>query len=483
MNAINDPVSQAAVELNDILQAQKNAILDEGYVSAATRINRIDRAIGQLLKYQDELAAAMSSDFGHRSLQHSKMLDVAAGVGPLQHAKKHLSKWMRVEKRKTLFPLNLLGANSRIEYQPLGVIGIISPWNFPVNLTFAPLANALAAGNRAMIKPSEFTPATAELMKKIIAEVFDPTEVAVVTGGPEVGEAFSSLAFDHLIFTGATSIARHVMTAAAKNLVPLTLELGGKSPVIVSASADTKLTCDRIMWGKVTNAGQICLAPDYCFVPEDQLDTYVEGLQKSVAQMIPTILNNPDYTSVINERHYQRLQSYITDAKEKGATIIEINPAHESFIDQPFYKMPPTLILNASDDMLVMQEEIFGPLMPVKTYRDLKDAIRYINSKPRPLGLYYFGSDKAEEREILEHTTSGGVTINDVLMHVSQEDLPFGGVGPSGMGSYHGFDGFKTFSHAKSIFRQSKMDVANMTGMSPPFNDKTEKTIKQMLKS
>jgi coniferyl-aldehyde dehydrogenase len=482
MNAINTPEKQNSSALEQILASQRLAIQQEGVVSAETRIDRIDRAIGQLVKYQDAIAEALSSDFGHRSFQHSKLMDVAAAVAPLAHARKHLTKWMQVEKRSTLFPLNLLGARSRIEYQPLGVIGIISPWNFPVNLAFAPLANALAAGNRAMIKPSEFTPDTSELIQQMISEVFDPSEVAVVTGGAEVGEAFSSLAFDHLIFTGATSIARHVMTAAAKNLVPLTLELGGKSPVIMGKSADFSLACDRVMWGKITNAGQICLAPDYCFVQEDEVQRYVEGFKSSAAKMLPTILNNPDYTSVINERHYQRLQSYLLDAKAKGATIVPINPANENFEGQLHHKMPPTLVLNATDDMLIMQEEIFGPLMPVKTYRAVDEAIAYINQKPRPLGLYYFGHDKTEERAILDGTTSGGVTINDVMMHISQEDLPFGGVGPSGMGAYHGFDGFKTFSHAKSIYKQSNFDVATMTGMCPPFNEKTRKTIKQMLK-
>jgi len=482
MNSINPAESQIITELNERLAAQKAAFLAEGPVSVETRVDRLDRGINQLRKYQEQITDALNSDFGHRSRQHSKLMDIAGAIGPMEHAKKHVKKWMRSEKRSTMFPLNLLGARSRVEYQPLGVIGIISPWNFPVNLAFAPLSQALAAGNRAMIKPSEFTPATSEVMKQLVAEAYDPNEVTVITGGPEVGQAFSSLAFDHLIFTGATSIARHVMTAAAKNLVPVTLELGGKSPVIISKSADKQSACDRIMWGKTSNAGQICLAPDYCYVPEDQLNDYVDGLKASAEKMFPSFLSNEDYCSVINERHFERLQSYLSDAKAKGATIVEINPANETFEGQPHHKIPPTLILNATDDMLVMQEEIFGPLMPVRTYKNIDEVINYINSNPRPLGLYYFGSDGQEERHVLDRTTSGGVTINDVVMHVSQEDLPFGGVGHSGMGSYHGFDGFKTFSHTKSIYTQSKMDIGAMTGMSPPFNEKTEKTIKQMLK-
>ncbi|AQQ68154.1 coniferyl aldehyde dehydrogenase [Microbulbifer agarilyticus] len=482
MNAIIPSDTQAGLELTTRLEAQRAAFLAEGHVSAEVRINRINRAIAQLQKYQDQIADALNSDFGHRSTQHSKLMDVAAGIGPLVHARKHLKKWMRAEKRSTLFPLNLFGARSRIEFQPLGVVGIISPWNFPVNLTFAPLAQVLAAGNRAMIKPSEFTPATSELLKRMVEEVFDPSEISVITGGPEIGQTFSSLAFDHLIFTGATSIAKHVMTAAAQNLVPVTLELGGKSPVVVGESADINLVCNRVMWGKTTNAGQICLAPDYCFVPERALNQYIEGLKASTVKMFPSLLSNSDYTSVINQRHFDRLTNYLADAKAKGATIIELNPAHETFEGQPHHKIPPMLLLDCTDDMLVMQEEIFGPLMPIKTYRNIDEVISYVNSKPRPLGLYYFGDDKQEERALLDRTTSGGVTINDVIMHVSQEDLPFGGVGPSGMGAYHGFEGFKTFSHTKSIFSQSKMDINGMTGMNPPFNEKTDKTIKQMLK-
>lgn len=480
---MNAPQHTIEESLQKTLDAQKKAYLEEGYVTYETRIDRLDRALKQLLKYQDQLCEAVASDFGHRATPHSKLTDIAAGVAPINHAKKHLKKWMKKEKRNTMFPLGLLGASSRIEYQPVGVVGILSPWNFPVNLTFGPLASVLAAGNRAMIKPSEFTPATSELMKKIIEEVFDETEIAVITGGPEVGAAFTGLAFDHMIFTGATSIAKHVMAAAAKNLVPLTLELGGKSPVLVSRSADLDQAADRIMFGKTMNTGQVCLAPDYSFVPEESRDKFVELLKAKAASMFPTIKDNDDYTSIVNERHYQRLKSYLEDAKAKGATLIEINPGNEDFSNQPYHKMPPTLVLDATDDMLIMQEEIFGPLMPIRTYKDYSEAINYVNSKPRPLGLYYFGKDASEEAYTLTHTTSGGVTLNDVIMHVTQEDLPFGGIGPSGMGSYHGYDGFKTFSHAKAIYKQSKLNIADMVGLKPPFGKKTEKAIKMQMKS
>jgi len=376
---------------------------------------------------------------------------------------------MKPEKRKVMFPLGVLGGRGRVEYQPLGVVGCISPWNFPVNLTFAPLAGVFAAGNRTMIKPSEFTAQTSELMKELFAAEFDEEEVAVCTGGPDVGGGFSRLPFDHLLFTGATSVAKHVMRAAAENLVPVTLELGGKSPVVIGRSADMELAAANIMAGKTMNAGQICLAPDYVFLPEESRGEFVEAAKNSVAKMYPDLKDNADYTSVVNERHYERLNGYLNDAREKGADLVEINPANEDFSQQEHRRIPPTIVLDPTDDMQVMQEEIFGPILPVKQYNELSESIDYINDHDRPLGLYYFGADKEEEEHVLTHTTSGGVTTNDVMMHIMQEDLPFGGVGPSGMGSYHGYDGFKTFSHAKSIYSQSKAVSKLAAAMRPPY--------------
>jgi coniferyl-aldehyde dehydrogenase len=401
----------------------------------------------------------------------------------MKSAIKEVRHWMKPEKRKTMFPINLLGGRSRVEYHPLGVVGVISPWNFPVQLTFGPLADILAAGNRAMIKPSEFTPAVSEVMAEVVKEAWDEKEVAIFTGGPEAGAAFSALPFDHMLFTGATSIARHIMAAAAKNLVPVTLELGGKSPVLVSRSADVKKAISRIMLGKTMNAGQICLAPDYLMVPEEKLDEVIEEIRNSVAEMYPKLLDNPQYTSVINDRHYQRLNENIEDARAKGGEVIEMNPANEDFSSQSeTRKIAPTVIKNATDDMQVLEEEIFGPLLPIKTYKDFGETIDYVNSKPRPLAVYYFGEDSKEERDVLDRTTSGGVCLNDVIMHIMQEDLPFGGVGPAGTGSYHGYDGFKTFSHAKAIFKQSKFDIAGLAGMRPPYGPKTESSIKMQTK-
>ena len=451
------------------LDRQRKAFLTEGVVGAETRIDRIDRAINILEKHGSRFGDAMAADFGHRSRDLSKQTDIDGSIEPLKYAKKHLRNWMTPEKRKVMFPLGLLGARARLEFQPLGVVGCISPWNFPVQLTFGPLAGIFAAGNRAMIKPSEFTVETSELMKNVFAEEFDEEEVAMFTGGPEVGSAFSRLPFDHLIFTGAMSVAKHVMKGAAENLVPVTLELGGKSPVIIGRSADLKLAANNIMAGKTMNAGQICLSPDYVYLPEESRDEFVEHARACIARMFPTIKDNPDYTSIVNAHHFERLQGYLEDASAKGAKLVELNPAAEDFSQQEHRRIPPTLALDPSEDMQLMQDEIFGPILPVKQYNDLSEALDHVNSKDRPLGLYYFGADKAEETRVLTQTTSGGVTVNDVIMHVGQEDLPFGGVGPSGMGSYHGHDGFKNFSHSKSIFTTSKVISKLAATMRPPY--------------
>ncbi len=328
-----------------------------------------------------------------------------------------------------------------------------------------------------MLKPSEFTPVTSDLIAKLVPDYFDPTELAVVTGGPDVGKAFSELAFDHLIYTGSTNVGRHVMAAAAKNLVPVTLELGGKSPVIVSDSANIAQTAERVVLGKMMNAGQICLAPDYLLVPAAKEGELVDQIKASASALYPTLLDNDDYSSVVNDRHYDRLQGHVDDARAKGAEVIVVNPANEDFASSNKRKMPLHIIRNVRDEMTVMQEEIFGPLLPIKATQGTDDAIDYVNAHDRPLGLYYFGSDNDEERRVLDTTISGGVTVNDVIFHVAMEDLPFGGVGPSGIGSYHGIEGFRAVSHAKSIYRQPKLDIAKLAGMKPPYGKTTARTI------
>jgi len=470
-------------QMNAILARQKAAHLRDGAPSLAKRIDWLNRCIGLLVDYSDEIEQALNADFGARSIEATRFTDVAGSIGPLKFARANVAKWMKTEKRKTTPAiLALFGAKAEVQFQPKGVIGVISPWNFPVNLTFAPLAGILAAGNRAMIKPSEFTPVTSALMAKMIASVFSEEEVAVITGGPEVGQAFSSLAFDHMIFTGATGVAKHVMRAAAENLVPLTLELGGKSPVILGKSADFATAAARVMNGKTLNAGQICLAPDYVLTPEDKLETFVGEAQASVAKMFPTIKDNPDYTAIVAQRHYDRIMGYVEDARAKGARIVQINPADEDFSQQEHRRIPPTLIINPTDDMKVMQEEIFGPVLPVKTYKTVQEAIGYVNSHDRPLGLYYFGDDAAERDLVLNSTTSGGVSVNDVVMHVAQEELPFGGVGPAGMGSYHGHDGFLEFSHKKAVFTQMKKDIGPLLQMRPPYGAAIRKYLAGELK-
>ncbi len=472
-----------ATAMNALLAKQKAAHLRDGAPSAEARIDRLDRCIRILVDNREAIEEALNTDFGSRSREATAFTDISASIGPLKHAKENLRAWMKTEKRKpSPAILGLFGAKAEVRFQPKGVVGVISPWNFPVNLTFAPLAGIIAAGNRAMIKPSEFTPVTSDLMKTMFASAFSEEEIAVVTGGPEVGQAFASLAFDHMIFTGATSIARHVMRAAAENLVPLTLELGGKSPVIIGKSADLSVAAARIMNGKTLNAGQICLAPDYVLAPKDKVESFVTAAQASVSKMFPTIKDNPDYTSIVAQRHYDRIMGYVDDARAKGARIVELKPEGEDFSQQEHRKIPPTLILDPTDDMKVMQEEIFGPLLPVKTYSSMDEAIGYVNSHDRPLGLYYFGDDAAEQEKVLSSTTPGGVTVNDVIFHVAQENLPFGGVGPSGMGSYHGHDGFLEFSHRKAIYTQIKKDIGPLQAMRPPYGPGIRKFLAGQMK-
>ena len=473
----------AEEKMLELLRLQRESYLAEGEVSAETRIDRLDRTIDVLVANAEKISEAMNADFGCRPRQVNLMTDVTGSLENLKHAKKHLRKWMKAEKRPSMFPLGLLGGRSSIQYQPKGVVGVIAPWNFPLGMVLEPLAGVIAAGNRAMIKPSEFTPATSQLIDEMVGKTFDPTEIAVVTGGPEVGQAFSSLAFDHMVFTGATSVARHIMAAASKNLVPVTLELGGKSPTVISKTADLREAIERIMVGKMLNAGQVCIAPDYVMLPEGKMDEAVAIAREVVAEMYPTLLNNEQYTAMLNERHFQRMQKNIDDANERGAQVVAINPANEDFSVNPTQKIPPTLILNPDDDALCMQDEIFGPLLPLKTYTKFEDVISYINARPRPLAAYYFGKDSSEEHRFLTGTTSGGACVNDVMFHMLQKDLPFGGVGPSGMGSYHGIEGFKAFSHAKSVYKQpGKIPVTKLAGFMPPYGDASEKSIKQKVK-
>jgi len=426
---------------------------------------------------------ALNEDFGVRSKNQSMATDVYTIVPGINYAKKNLKRWMSDSKRKPNFPLGLLGAKAKVSYQPLGTVGMISPWNFPVYLTFAPLSSIFAAGNQVMHKPSEYTEQTSNLLKELCDKAFDEHEFATVLGGPDVGASFTQLKFDHLLYTGSGAVAKHIMKAAAENLVPVTLELGGKSPVIVSNTAESVTAAKRIMLGKTMNAGQICLAPDYVMVHSDKKDELVAEMKSAVTSFYPDLKHNDDYTSIINEKHYDRLQGLLQDAKEKGATIDEINPANEDFSQQEAFKIPPTLVMNPSDDMEIMQEEIFGPLLPIKEFSDINETISYVNKNDKPLGLYYFGSDQSEENHVLNRTSSGGVTVNDVLGHIQQEDIPFGGVGPSGTGSYHGEEGFKNFSNPRAVYKQigSRFDKL-IAAIRPPYTGDIEKILKQIAK-
>ncbi len=469
--------------MEEVLKLQREHFLNEGPPSYELRIDRLDRVQDMVIQNKERITEALNTDFGSRSPSQSLITDVYAVLPAFSHAKKHLKSWMKDEKRKSNFPFGFLGAKSYIHREPLGVVGMISPWNFPMYLSLAPLAGIFSAGNQVMHKPSEFTPITSELLKEICDSAFDETEFATFLGGPDIGAAFTQLKFDHLLFTGSGNIGKHVMRAASENLVPLTLELGGKSPVIVSDSSNIDITARRVMFNKTLNAGQICLAPDYVYVHETEKDNFVEACKNQVNEFYSDLKYNPDYTSVINQKHYERLNGLLADAKDHGAELVEINPANEDFSQQESHKIPPTLVLNPTDEMQIMKEEIFGPLLPIKTYKDINEPINYINKNDKPLGLYYFGNNKNEEAKVVNSTTSGGVTVNDIMWHIQQNELGFGGVGPSGMGKYDGFDGFMNFSNNKPIYKQIGFGLDKfLDAIRPPYKGSIEDVLQKLLK-
>lgn len=456
--------------------------MSEGEVHYGTRINRINRCIALLADHSDQIAKAIDEDYGGRSPRFNKMGEIIASLGSLKHVRKHLKKWMRPERRSVMFPIGLLGARARLHHQPKGVCGIIAPWNFPIHMVFAPLADILGAGNRAMIKPSEHTPKTSMLLAELFDRYFEETEISVCNGGPELGAEFSKLAFDHLIFTGSNKVGRIVLEAAAKNMVPVTLELGGKSPVIVSTSAKIADVAEKVIIGKCFNSGQACISPDYIFLPEGKVEGFVRVCRNVFAEMYPTVVNNRDMTSMIHRPHYKRIMALLEDARKAGTRIEEINPANES-LNPASNRMPFYLLIKPNQETKIQQEEIFGPLLIVQTYTDIQDVIDYINQRPRPLALYYFGHNKKEQHRVLSCTRSGGVSINEVMLHAGCDDMPFGGIGESGMGHYHGIEGFKTFSHARSVFHQGFVNIAKIFGTLPPYGQKIDNLIKSQIKS
>ena len=469
--------------MSDALLAQKKHFIKEGPPSLELRVDRLNRLKTLIMDNRYDFIEALNSDYGNRSKEASIMTDAYSIIPDLNTAIKNIKKWTKADKRSANFPFGFFGARAYVNYEPLGTVGMISPWNFPVNLSFGPLAAIFAAGNQVMHKPSELTPLTASLIKDLCDKAFDENEFATFLGGPEVGEAFTKLHFDHLLYTGSGNVGKHVMQSAAENLVPVTLELGGKSPVVIGDSADLKSSAKRIMFGKTLNAGQICLAPDYVIIHKDKKEEFITEAENAIKEFYPDIKDNEDYTSIINERHYNRINSLIDDAKEKGANVHQINPSNEDFTQQEFYKIPPTIITNTSDDMRVMNEEIFGPVLPVLEYENIDDALSTINAKDRPLGLYYFGTDKKEESEIINKTSSGGVTVNNVIGHIQQTDLPFGGVGPSGMGRYQGYDGFKNFSNHRAVYKDIGFRLDRLfNDIRPPYKGNIEKILKALLK-
>ena len=473
MNEILTKAPQPATTLRTTFDAQRAAFLRAGAPSLQERRADLKKLAEAIERGSNRLAAAISADFGNRSRHETELGEIFPSLSAIRNTLKHLRQWMR--PRRVSVGLELAPATARILYQPVGVVGIISPWNYPFNLAIVPLVAALAAGNRVMLKPSELTLRTSDFIAEMLAGLFAADKVATVIGGADVGAAFARLPFDHLLYTGSTAVGRLVMQAAAENLTPVTLELGGKSPCILGEDAVLPSAVDSIVYGKLLNAGQTCIAPDYVLLPERNLDAFVGLATQTVQKFYPTIGDNPDYTSIINERHYQRIAQYVAEAKASGARVIEINPDRETPAAQS-RKLLPTLVIEPGDDLAVMREEIFGPVLPIKTYRGLDQAIDYVNNHPRPLALYYFGADPAKRDEVLQQTVSGGASINTTLFHFAAENLPFGGIGPSGIGAYHGEFGFQTFSHRKGVFLQRRLNAARF--LYPPFGRLTDLMLK-----
>lgn len=433
------------------------------YPDLAARDRRLARLETLLADHAEALADAVSRDFGHRSPAETRLAELFPSREAIRQARRELRSWLRPQSRSTSFWF--LPGRSEVRWQPLGAVGIIVPWNYPIFLAVGPLVGALAAGNRALVKMSEFTPATARLFAELIAQNFADDEVAVVEGDASVAQEFSQLPFDHLLFTGATSVGRLVMRAAAANLTPVTLELGGKSPAIIGPQANFARAVERIIVGKCLNAGQTCIAPDYVLLPQGREQEFVEVARQVVARCYPDLATTPDYSSIINERHYVRLTGYLDEALAHGAEVLPLAPGVAA--DPARRRLPPVALLNPADHLRVMQDEIFGPILPLIAYRDFDEAIAYVNARPRPLALYLFDAEGVRVERLLERTVAGGVTINDTLLHIAQDDLPFGGVGPSGIGAYHGRAGFETFSHRKSVFRQSGVNGVGL--FKPPY--------------
>lgn len=444
--------------MENTLDRMRAEALAERIPDAAVRRRRLDALRRMVKENREDIARAIAADFGGRPAQETEILEVVPLLGAIRHARSHVARWMRDERRAP--SLAFRGGRAWVRHEPLGVVGIVSPWNFPLYLCLGPLVDALAAGNRAMIKPSELTPRFSELLGELIGKEFEPDEVAVITGDVDVARAFTALPFDHLVFTGSTVVGRQVMRAAADNLTPVTLELGGKSPAIVTEGYSLEAAAQDIAQGKFLNAGQICIAPDYALVPTGQEEALARAVLSAAEASYPTTSAARDYASIITERHRTRLESAVAEAEAAGARVLRAQGKWGG-------RMPPTVVLGAPEQSVLMTEEIFGPVLPIVPYSDLEGALAIVNRRARPLALYAFAKDPKTQRRILDGAISGGATLNGTITHIAQENLPFGGVGASGMGAYHGRDGFLRLSHARAVFRTGPINAFAL--LRPPF--------------
>lgn len=465
-------------KLNKLFTAQRSASRANVDVPLAWRLERLGRLQTLLDTHGPALADAVGADFGVRSRQLTDVADYFVLQATISQLKSHCARWMKPVRVST--PIYLQPATAYIQRQPLGVIGVIGPWNYPLQLTLGPLATALAAGNRVMIKPSELTPRSSALLADLLHGAFSQDEVAVVQGGPDVAHAFASLPFDHLLFTGSTAVGRKVAEAAAVNLTPTTLELGGKSPCIIDEScstADMKEVALKIAHGKLINAGQTCIAPDYVLLPRGREVAFQKAYAAAVGRLFPTLNGNADYASILTERHHARLKSLLDEAEAGGARVLELVPeeAQKDASAGHSRQMAPVLVFDPPEQSRLMTEEIFGPILPVLTYHSLPDVVAYINERPRPLALYWFGTDSNARDLVLRQTVSGGVTVNDTLLHIAHHNLPFGGVGDSGWGAYHGEAGFLRFTQQKPVFVQSRWAMGHL--FYPPYGERFQQVM------
>ena len=457
---IHDSLPPRQSEAARIFEKQRAAYRADPYPDYATRIANLKKLEAILSENEDAIAEAISKDFGHRAVQESKLVDIFLPMDGLRYCRKKLRKWMKPQRRST--SIWFLPGSNRVLAQPKGVVGVIAPWNYPLFLVVGPLAAALAAGNRCMVKMASNSQNLCRLFARLVAEQFDEDTLAVLPGVR--ASEFTPLPWDHLVFTGSPRSGKTVMKTAAENLTPVTLELGGKSPAIVCDDFDLRSAAERIIFGKFVNAGQTCVCPDYLFIPDGKMAEFSGHCRDIVAQRFHG-LDDYAYTSIADDESFRRLLDWLEDAKEKGASAVNLLPGKEH--DASIRKIAPMLVTGVNQEMTLMQEEIFGPLLPVMTYKHLDEALDYVNDRERPLALYLFTNDKTVQDQVIKSTISGGVTLNDCVLHAAQHDMPFGGVGNSGMGQYHGPEGFLELSKLRPIFRQASRPSSKL--LYPPY--------------